>query len=326
MVAAHAFDCGLESQLYVLFVIVDTAVLSMGPPEQAGQPEWAAAGAKVKFETGTSPLGFHLTIQGPDGVIKEVDLGPGAKPSFDLSDFEEHAVEDGLYKFEMTKKVPAQSRGNGDPKDYKKGPQAPKQIISGAFTVADGSIVDTSLTESEGSRRKDRELGTKNTNSGTTPRYIRTNDKPFTERLLDQQILDDLIVDGSACIGQDCVNGESFGFDTIRLKENNLRIRFFDTSNTASFPTNDWQITANDSANGGKNKFSIDDIDGGRTPFTIEAGAPSHSLYVDDGGRIGLGTSTPVVQVHTKDGNTPTVRYSVFCVIFCECWSGLLQD
>jgi hypothetical protein len=124
----------------------------------------------------------------------------------------------------------------------------------------------------------------------------------------DQVILDDLIVNGSICAGFDCVNGESFGFDTLRLKENNLRIRAQDTSNSASFPTNDWQITFNDSSNGGANKFSIDDIDGGRTPFTIEASAPSHALYVDDGGRIGLGTATPVVEVHVVDGDTPTVR------------------
>ena len=115
-------------------------------------------------------------------------------------------------------------------------------------------------------------------------------------------------MDGSICVGTDCNNGESFGFDTIRLKENNLRIKFQDTSTTASFPSRDWQITANESENGGANKFSIDDIDGARTPFTIEAGAPSHSLYVDDGGRIGLGTSTPVVELHNKDGDTPTMR------------------
>lgn len=124
----------------------------------------------------------------------------------------------------------------------------------------------------------------------------------------DQVILDDLIVSGSACIGFDCVNGENFGFDTLRLKENNLRIKAQDTSTTGSFPSNDWQITFNDASNGGQNKFSIDDIDGDRTPFTIEAGAPSHSLYVEDGGRIGLGTSTPVVQLHQKDGNTPALR------------------
>ena len=124
----------------------------------------------------------------------------------------------------------------------------------------------------------------------------------------DQVILDDLIVDGSICAGMDCVNGESFGFDTIRLKENNLRIRAVDTSSTSSFPSRDWQITFNDSSNGGLDKFSIDDIDSGRTPFTIEGNAPSHSLYVDDGGRIGVGTSTPTVQMHIKDGNTPTTR------------------
>ena len=121
-------------------------------------------------------------------------------------------------------------------------------------------------------------------------------------------ILDDLIVDGSACIGFDCVNGESFSFDTIRLKENNLRIKFDDTSTAASFPANDWQLTANASANGGASKFSIDDISGSRTPFTVEANARSHSLYVDDGGRIGNRTSTPSTEIHTIDGDTPTLR------------------
>jgi hypothetical protein len=131
---------------------------------------------------------------------------------------------------------------------------------------------------------------------------------PTQQAAADQVINDDLIVTFSECIGNDCVNGESFGFDTLRLKENNLRIKFEDTSASASFPTNDWQITANDSTDGGANKFSIDDIDGGKTPFTIEAGAPNHSLYVDDGGRIGLGTSTPVVELHTVDSDTPTLR------------------
>jgi hypothetical protein len=124
----------------------------------------------------------------------------------------------------------------------------------------------------------------------------------------DQVILDDLIVDGSICAGFDCVNGESFGFDTLRLKENNLRIRAQDTSSSASFPTRDWQITFNDTTNGGAEKFSIDDIDGGRTPFTIRAGARNNSLFVDSSGRVGLGTATPVVRFHMVDGNTPTMR------------------
>lgn len=124
----------------------------------------------------------------------------------------------------------------------------------------------------------------------------------------DQVISDDLIVNGSACIGIDCVNGESFGFDTIRLKENNLRIGFDDTSASATFPNVDWQITINDSANGGANKFSIEDITGAKIPFTIEAGADNHSLYVDDLGKIGLGTNSPALELHIADNDTPAVR------------------
>jgi len=124
----------------------------------------------------------------------------------------------------------------------------------------------------------------------------------------DQQFLDDVIVDGSLCVGQDCVNGESFGFDTLRLKENNLRIHFQDTSVSASFPTTDWRIVANDSSNGGSNHFSIEDSTAGRTPFRIEGSAPTDSLVVEDSGQIGIGTRTPVVNMHVVDGNTPTLR------------------
>ncbi|MBA4373363.1 MAG: hypothetical protein C0402_10955 [Thermodesulfovibrio sp.] len=124
---------------------------------------------------------------------------------------------------------------------------------------------------------------------------------------LDQVIPDDLIVQGSLCVGFDCVNNESFGFDTIRLKENNTRIKFEDTS-VGTFPTNDWQITANDSASGGANQFSIEDITGSKVPFKVIAGAATNSLYIDSIGRIGLRTSTPVLDLHINTSNTPAVR------------------
>ena len=123
----------------------------------------------------------------------------------------------------------------------------------------------------------------------------------------DQVIADDLIVQGSECVGVDCVNNEDFGFDTLRLKENNLRIKFEDTS-VGSFPTTDWQLTANDSASGGANKFSIEDVTAGRVPFTILGGAPNNSLFVNGAGRVGFGTATPAVDLHTVSGNTPTLR------------------
>lgn len=124
----------------------------------------------------------------------------------------------------------------------------------------------------------------------------------------DQLYTDDLIIQGSLCVGLDCVNGENFNYDTIRLKENNVRIKFLDSSSTSSFPSNDWQITANDSANGGVNKFSIEDIDGGKVPFTVTAGAPNHSIFVKSNGYVGFNTSAPLVQMHVKDGNSPALR------------------
>ena len=123
----------------------------------------------------------------------------------------------------------------------------------------------------------------------------------------DQVIADDLIVQGSECVGLDCVNNENFGFDTIRLKENNLRIKFDDTSTSPGFPFNDWQLTANDSASGGLSRFSIDDTTGGTTPFTVEAGTPTNSLYVDSTARVGFGTATPVLRLATAD-TSATVR------------------
>ena len=124
----------------------------------------------------------------------------------------------------------------------------------------------------------------------------------------DQVIADDLIVQASLCVGFDCVNGEVFDFDTIRLKENNLRIHFDDTSVSAGFPANDWRIIANDSASGGLSKFSIEDSTGARVPFTIRAGAATNSLFVDTTGRIGLRTSTPSLDLHINTSDTPAHR------------------
>jgi len=129
----------------------------------------------------------------------------------------------------------------------------------------------------------------------------------------DQVIADDLVVQGSTCSGLDCVNNESFGFDTLRLKENNTRIQFFDTS-AAGFPGNNWQIRANDSGAGGANFLGVVDqgADGssetGTIVFQVEAGARANALVVDSTGRIGIGTNGPVLDTHTVTGNTPGLR------------------
>jgi len=120
--------------------------------------------------------------------------------------------------------------------------------------------------------------------------------------------IDDMIIDGSINVGFDAVCNRNFGFDTAVFSENNLRIYFEDTSNSASFPANDWRIVINDTTNGGSNYFGIEDSSAGRIPFRVEAGAPNHSLFVEDSGDIGLNTANPVTELHMVDGDSPTMR------------------
>jgi hypothetical protein len=124
----------------------------------------------------------------------------------------------------------------------------------------------------------------------------------------DTVIPDDLIVQGSTCVGFDCVNNENFGFDTIKLKENNLRIFFEDTSTSPGFPPNDWRLIANDSASGGSNFFAIEDATAARQVFRVDAGAPANSLRVTSTGNVGIGTATPVLDLSMNTNDTPAMR------------------
>ena len=116
------------------------------------------------------------------------------------------------------------------------------------------------------------------------------------------------IIEPSLCVGTDCAPGIAFGFDTVILKENNIRQLFDDTSSTSSFPNNDWRLTANDSTNGGDEHFSIEDASAGRFVFRVFAGARSNALVVDSQGDVGIGTSTPATDIDIKIGDSPTVR------------------
>ena len=110
-----------------------------------------------------------------------------------------------------------------------------------------------------------------------------------TSASADQVITDDLIVQGSNCVGLDCVENESFGFDTLRLKENNTRIKFDDTSTGSRFPANDWMLSANDSQSGGANRFMLFDDTAGWAPFSVSAGAPADALVITASGAVRAG-------------------------------------
>lgn len=126
--------------------------------------------------------------------------------------------------------------------------------------------------------------------------------------LADNVINDDQIVDGSQCVGYDCTSGMNFGYNTLILQENNVRLLFEDTSSTGSFPSYDWLLQANDSGNGGDNYFAIINDTSNKTPFKIDGGAGSNAMVIDAQGDIGIGTSTPAMELQVTDGDTPTLR------------------
>lgn len=297
--------------LFGLLLITATVVASV--PAQAGSlANLQFGGNVVAWEPQVRYDQAELRVSGPAGVVSYT-FAAHEVPFLDLATLD--GPVDGSYTFELhftpllqpeVREMLLAARDQGDNlerqlRDQGYLPSEPL-VQTGYLVVQGGQFVVPGGEEEPQTALQPRAADNGLSSTSAESETLRNMSAA------DQVILDDLIVDGSACVGTDCANGESFGFDTLRLKENNLRIKFDDTSNSASFPFVDWQLTANESANGGANKFSIDDITNGRTPFTIEASAPSHSLYVDDGGRIGAGTSTPVVEVHVVDGDTPTLR------------------
>jgi hypothetical protein len=214
--------------------------------------------------------GMTLKIAGPNGFTLQKQYEGNIPASLPSSTF-----QDGSYLYEIVL-MPKSHAKPGDAAQRGLGPMPQKTMTqSGAFSVAGGAFV-TAAQES----------------------LIKPQDVVNA---------DDVIVQGSICAGFDCVNNESFGFDTIRLKENNLRIGFMDTS-VSPFPTNDWTIVANDTASGGASFLGFEDVTGAKFPFKVMAGAPTNSLFVSSNGDLGIRTSTPVLDVHATTTDTPGVR------------------
>lgn len=233
----------------------------------------------------------QLTLIGPDGR-QQIDFNSGQTIVVPTP------RQDGRYKFELVLS-PLLSPAQQQALEAARNGQGEAPFIDPAtttysqnFAVLDSQLI-LSTAETDPNKPETRDDGTVITGGQQT---------------LDQVINDDLIVTFSACVGNDCANGEAFGFDTVRLKENNLRIHFDDTSATGSFPGNDWRLVANDTGNGGSNLFALEDSTAGRRVFTVEAGAPTNSLYVEQDGDVGINTANPVVELHVVDGDSPTLR------------------
>jgi hypothetical protein len=270
-----------------------------------------------------------LTIGGPCEDIVKV-FRKGEPISFDLREITK--VTDGTYTWQLRRvasidpgvqKDLEASRGTGEEDAvwwnyFQKGaiPAGP-YVESASFTVERGVIIDPNQVEGKRATVASRAGGALAGSSlaaaltpGASSAGTAGGNGIATR---DQVIPDDLIVQGSACVGFDCVNGESFGFDTIRLKENNTRIQFNDTS-VGSFPTGNWQIRANSSSSGGQSFLGFVDqgasgtTETGTLVFAVEAAARANALYVESDGDVGLGTANPVLDFHISTSNTPGIR------------------
>jgi len=300
-------------------------ILAFGAVEKKNEPVGRAtfSSAAIDWAAPADLESVMLIVRGPDGTAYADEFKGGAHPQLRVAAMK--GAGDGIYVYELRaiprisgdiKEQLKKARAAGDDatiarivKDNNLG-NAPVQ--SGSFTIKSGSILNPDSDESSAGANGGPSAGTSSIGgnargpkgAGTqTDSVLRLKPAP-----LDQVIADDLIVQGSACVGLDCVNGESFGFDTIRLKENNTRIKFDDTSTGTGFPNTDWQLTANDSASGGLNKFSIDDVTNSKTLFTVVANGTANGIYVDNSGHVGFKTSVPALSLHVSQGDTPALR------------------
>lgn len=291
------------------FALATALLLSIPPLAAAADREPLAnlrsTVSTIEWEPVVDHGGMHLRVSLPDGSSFERDFPAGANPVFDVG--RDGRGLDGTFTFEITitprpltalrrlRDASPEERAAAVARLRAQGELPNQTTQSGSFAVRDGQI-DVGQGGAEPRQRVAAP-------SVAAPSGLRPIAAP------DQVIADDLIVQGSACVGLDCVNNETFGFDTLRLKENNLRIKFDDTSTAAGFPNHDWQLTANDSASGGANKFSIEDITASTVPFTVSGNAPTNSIFVDASGRLGLRTATPVLDIHVVKGDTPALRF-----------------
>ncbi len=303
--------------MFAAFILVGSQATAFGQKEGKLATE-ASSGSSVRFSVAVANSGGTLTVSAPDGRVFSREFAGGASPEFTLVDNQGERLPDGSYTYELrlnpgsgvSKDSLKANRANDDDSEAdrvgRKHVALPSQVQSGSFMILNGqAIVAGAVEGSQRDKTNDQPRG--GAMSGNTLNRLR-NHSLALRAMPDQVIPDDLIVQGSACIGLDCVNNESFGFDTIRMKENNTRIKFEDTSTGTGFPTHDWQLTANDSANGGAEKFSIEDITAATVPFTVTGSAPTNSIFVDSTGRVGLRTATPVLDFHINTSNTPAIR------------------
>ena len=320
----------MKNQKYasVILSIAFIACLHMSSSGQTMEDKKLAVingtGSSVRWDVAAPNAGLTLIVSAPDGRVFSKNFKGGSSPNFSTTDAQGERLPDGQYTYELRlspassahKDTTSNGRGKDDEPEAvraarKSSPQS--AVESGSFSIVNGSVVVAGSAEESnkrsGNKVSERPIQPSNVSLGRS--NFRLHHVPSF--MPDDVIPDDLIVQGSACVGLDCVNGEVFGFDTIRLKENNTRLQFDDTS-ASPFPTNNWQIRANSSASGGASFLGFVDqgasgnSETGTIVFEVDAGAPANALKVSSNGKVGLRTATPVLDLHITTSDTPAHR------------------
>ncbi|MGZ5473862.1 MAG: tail fiber domain-containing protein [Thermoanaerobaculia bacterium] len=294
----HKDRFSLPLVITLTVALLPLVALATEPLHQPIGPAATSATA-IEWHPTVEHAAIVLTLQHPDGQVFMETFAAGRNPMLRA----EALGRDGAYSYEMrvlpnaplVKARLAAARASGDERailriQREAGLDA-IAVQSGSFTVSDGLIVSPDLLE-----------------DSARPHSPATNARPPANPAANTFFTDDVSAQGGVCAGLDCTSSESYGLASMKMKENNTRLKFEDTSASAGFATTDWQLSANDVFSGGANKFFVEDLTAVTVPLLIEGGTPSNSLYLDSTGRVGLRTSTPAKDLHITTGSTPTIR------------------
>jgi hypothetical protein len=300
--------------LFTIVLLVSLPVLAFAGDNKP-VARMATSISSVEWQVASPNDRVTLSVTGPDGFAYTKTFPAGTNPSLRLQDITSEDPN-GSYSWELrvlpriSKDVREQlskAREMGDDEEIARirkaaGLSTNAVVQSGGLTVHNGTFVAPDQSEP-------RNAPISASATSVTASATAGNPHGLPISAMDTVIPDDLIVQSSACVGFDCVDGESFGTDTIRLKENNLRINFLDTSSSAGYPATDWTLEANDTTSGGANRFSIVDNTAVTTPFTVKGAAPTNSVFVDTNGKVGFRNGAPGLDLHITTGDTPAMRY-----------------
>ncbi len=231
------------------------------------------------------PLVAHerlvLTVSGPGDLFIRRVFEAGKAPFLGLFDSGGDRLPDGSYNWELRWVEAPKTREAGEQDAARKlrvagkPPERPL-VASGHFFVNNGSFV--AAPEHTSARPPKPPITAKN--------FVETGS---------------LVVQRNACIGDQC-NTSDANFSALKLKSTLPYLLFDDVDIPCEDPpcidtAHDWALLINPSDVA---QFSLRDVDGSLTPFTVAAGAPDNSLYVSSNGNLGLGTSTPAVRLDVK--------------------------